>query len=130
MIDTDGKRNTEIVRQVRAYYGIPSQDTEGYQEWKNKVDKINDRHDAKYVDAVNKGEMTKEQAMQALEEAGRKDSKTYAEIAALEGTTTSSDNAVQTLVVETQTTNQSEIEIETPQVEKLNINIPSKSKEK
>lgn len=46
LIDADGRRNTEIVRQVRAYYGIPSQDTEGYQEWKNKVDKINAKYDA------------------------------------------------------------------------------------
>lgn len=44
---------------------------------------INDNHDAKYVDAARKGEMTKEQAMKALEEVGRKDSSAYAEIAAL-----------------------------------------------
>ncbi|HEY8362007.1 MAG TPA: hypothetical protein VIK77_03895, partial [Tissierellaceae bacterium] len=218
-------------------------------EWIDLEEKeeIDARHDAKYVEAVEKGEMTREQAMQALEEVGRKDSKAYAklqsleqqptstqsnidakkaeierrfpeyvknfkqsiydirdivrrlggttattkasifdnvedkfvgktitgdniheaikgiyvpgskgfkrtfiddiiqefnnigalkreydaEIAALESpkTTTSSDNAVQTPIVETQTTNQSEIEIKTPQVEKLNINIPSKSKE-
>src|SRR5699024_4318618 len=49
-----------------------------------QFDKINDNHDDKYVEAVEKGEMTKEQAMQALEEVGRKDSSAYAEIAALE----------------------------------------------
>jgi len=47
-------------------------------------DKINAKYDAEYVDAVKKGEMTKEQAMQALKEVGRKDSKAYAELAALE----------------------------------------------
>ena len=50
---------------------------------------INEKHDAKYVDAVNKGDMTREQAMQALEEAGRKDSSAYAELAALEAHITS-----------------------------------------
>lgn len=48
---------------------------------------INAEYDAEYVDAVNKGTMTREQAMQALEEVGRKDSNAYAELAALEGTT-------------------------------------------
>lgn len=60
------------------------------------LDEINDRHDAKYVDAVNKGEMTKEQAMQALEKAGRKDSKAYAELVALEAQiTTQQEQKVQ-----------------------------------
>lgn len=45
---------------------------------------INAKYDAEYVEAVKKGEMTKEQAMQALEEVGRKDSAAYAELAALE----------------------------------------------
>ena len=52
---------------------------------KENIDKINAKYDAEYVDAVKKGEMTKEQAMQALEEVGRKDSEAYAELAALEG---------------------------------------------
>ena len=47
-------------------------------------DEINAKYDAEYVDAVKKGEMTKEQAMQALEQAGRKGSDAYAELAALE----------------------------------------------
>jgi hypothetical protein len=46
--------------------------------------KINAKYDAEYVDAVKKGTMTKEQAMKALEEVGRKDSSAYAELAALE----------------------------------------------
>jgi hypothetical protein len=47
-------------------------------------DSINAKYDAEYVDAVKKGTMTKEQAMKALEEVGRKDSRAYAELAALE----------------------------------------------
>src|SRR5690606_7192377 len=51
---------------------------------KSLVEQLNAKYDAEYVDAVKKGEMTKEQAMQALEEAGRKDSSAaYAELAAL-----------------------------------------------
>ena len=50
---------------------------------KTTADIINAIYDAEYVDAVKKGEMTKEQAMQALEEIGRKDSEAYAELAAL-----------------------------------------------
>jgi len=46
--------------------------------------KINAKYDAEYVDAVKKGEMTKEQAMQALEKVGRKDSDAYAELKTLE----------------------------------------------
>lgn len=53
---------------------------------KEVQDAINTKYDAEYIDAVKKGEMTKEQAMQALEEIGRKDSSAYAEIAALEKT--------------------------------------------
>jgi hypothetical protein len=45
---------------------------------------INAKYDTEYIEAVKKGEMTKEQAMQALEEVGRKDSSAYAELAALE----------------------------------------------
>lgn len=48
-------------------------------------EEINAKYDAEYVNAVKKGEMTKEQAMQALKEVGRKDSKAYAELDALEG---------------------------------------------
>ena len=51
-------------------------------------EEINAKYDAEYVNAVKKGEMTKEQAMQALKEVGRKDSKAYAELAASEGTST------------------------------------------
>ena len=57
---------------------------------------INAKYDAKYVDAVKKGEMTKEQAMQALEEAGRKDSSAYAELEALENTNPVSDKKADT----------------------------------
>src|SRR5690606_32983258 len=46
---------------------------------------INVKYDAKYVEAVKKGEMTKEQAMQALEKVGRKNSDAYAKLASLEG---------------------------------------------
>jgi hypothetical protein len=53
-------------------------------KYNNNVDKINNEYDAKYVDAVKKGTMTREQAMKALEEVGRKDSSAYAELAALE----------------------------------------------
>ena len=42
------------------------------------------KYDAEYVDAVKKGTMTKEQAMQALEEVGRKNSEAYTELVALE----------------------------------------------
>ena len=46
------------------------------------IDKINADSDAEYIDAVKNGKMTREQAMQALEEVGRKDSNAYAELAA------------------------------------------------
>ena len=55
---------------------------------KPEIDKINAKYDAKYVDAVKKGEMTQEQAMQALEDAGRKDSSAYAELVELNNTQT------------------------------------------
>lgn len=51
---------------------------------KEEKQKVNAERDAEYVDAVKKEEMTREQAMQALEEAGRKESDAYAELAALE----------------------------------------------
>jgi len=46
-------------------------------------DKVNARYDAKYVDAVKNGTMTKEQAIKALEEAGRKNSEAYTELESL-----------------------------------------------
>jgi hypothetical protein len=51
---------------------------------KGGLNKINAEYDAEYVDAVKKGTMTKDQAMKALEEVGRKDSSAYEELAALE----------------------------------------------
>jgi hypothetical protein len=54
---------------------------------------INAKYDAEYLDAVKKGEMTKEQAMKALEEVGKKDSNVYAELAALEKETTRTPGA-------------------------------------
>jgi len=48
---------------------------------------INDKYDAEYVDAVKNGEMTKEQAIKALEEVGRKNSAAYAELSTLKNTT-------------------------------------------
>ncbi len=45
--------------------------------------KINAKYDAEYVEAVKNGEMTKEQAIKALEEVGRKNSAAYAEVVAL-----------------------------------------------
>jgi hypothetical protein len=53
-----------------------------------RTKQINAKYDAKYVDAVKKGEMTQEQAMQALEDAGRKDSSAYAELVELNNTQT------------------------------------------
>ena len=53
-------------------------------KYNDNIDKINAKYDAEYLDAVKKGEMTKEQAMKALEKVGRKDSNVYAELAALE----------------------------------------------
>ena len=57
--------------------------------------KINAKYDAEYVDAVKKGEMTKEQAMQALEQAGRKGSDAYTELAALEKQTKPTEQKVE-----------------------------------
>ena len=61
---------------------------------KQLENKINTNSDAKYVDAVKKGDMTKEQAMQALEKAGRKDSKAYAELQSLEQQPTSTQSNI------------------------------------
>ena len=47
---------------------------------------INEKYDAMYLDAVSKGEMSREQAMQALEKAGRKNSVVYKELASSEQT--------------------------------------------
>ena len=52
-------------------------------ESKRKYLEINAKYDAEYVDAVKKGELTREQARQSLEEAGRKESEAYAKLAAL-----------------------------------------------
>ena len=60
----------------------------------NHIEKTNSKYDAKYVDAVKKGEMTKEQAMQALEEVGRKDSDAYSELKALEQQSTTGKKEV------------------------------------
>lgn len=69
-------------QEVSPFYVIyDSKSFYGQDSLKNK---INAERDAEYIDAVKKGEMTKEQAMQALEQAGRKDSKAYAELKALE----------------------------------------------
>ena len=68
------------------------QDKTNYPPYREvSIDEINDKYDAEYLDAVKKGTMTKEQAMQALEEAGRKDSSAYAELAALSTTDTRAD---------------------------------------
>jgi hypothetical protein len=46
----------------------------------NYTKEINVKYDAEYVDAVKNGTITKEQAKQALEEVGRKDSVAYSEL--------------------------------------------------
>ena len=87
-LDAPEAKKTEIEKERKEpytiVYGIG--DVLVANTYEEAVSKINAKYDAEYVDAVNKGEMTKEQAMQALEEAGRKDSKAYAELKALEGT--------------------------------------------
>jgi hypothetical protein len=74
------------------YLSKPNKDDEWYEQIIGKTeqeveDKINAKYDAEYVGAVKKGELTKEQAMKALEEVGRKDSSAYAELAALDNNT-------------------------------------------
>ena len=54
LIDENGRRDTEIVRQVRAYYGIPSLDAEDYKDWKISIDKINAKYDAELKALENK----------------------------------------------------------------------------
>ena len=73
------------------YTDANGRESEGLSSTENLVKEINAKYDAEYVDAVKKGEMTKEQAMQALEEVGRKDSEAYAELAALEPTQQTSE---------------------------------------
>jgi hypothetical protein len=81
--------------------------------------KINAEYDAEYVDAVKKGEMTKEQAMQALEEVGRKDSDAYLELKALEEQPTSTQSEIELK-------NEGKAEAPTKEnvTERLNINNP------
>ncbi len=67
---------------------------------KSRLAKINAKYDAEYVDAVNKGTMTKEQAMQALKQIGRDNSDAYAELASLEGKPTTVSNIPSTTVEE------------------------------
>jgi len=61
---------------------------EKYEKVKSLVGKkqkeINDIYDAKYIDAVNKGTITKEQALQALKKAGREISDAYKQLSAPE----------------------------------------------
>ena len=71
LVDEEGRRNTEIVIQVEAYYGIPSQGTEGYKEWKNDVDKINAKYDAE-LEEVDKQKIVEGNI--AMIEAKEKDS--------------------------------------------------------
>src|SRR5690606_37263207 len=69
---------------IPANYQGDNVDTPTRKSSQTKFKEIKAKYDAKYVDAVKKDKMTKEQAMQALEEVGRKNSSAYAEIAALE----------------------------------------------
>jgi len=101
-----GYKEQEI-KDIRTYLSIPNtgiskgitgvisepEDIKAFEDWKSKIDKINAKYDAKYVDAVKKGEMTKEQAIKALEEIGRKNSSAYAELAALENSNKESDSS-------------------------------------
>ena len=52
-------------------------------EINKKIDKINAKYDSEYVKAVKEGTLTKEQAIQALERAGRKNSIAYKKLPAL-----------------------------------------------
>ncbi len=74
------KRREEALEDQKDYldeqYGILSDET--------VRDRINSRYDSEYVDAVINGEMTKREALQALEAAGRKDSDSYNELVSLE----------------------------------------------
>lgn len=55
---------------------------------------INAAYDAKYIDAVNKGTITKEQALQALKKAGRESSDAYKQLSAPEAPAGSTDAKV------------------------------------
>ena len=60
--------------------------TQGYDPKVDDItfeDRVNTEHDAEYVKAVKEGKLTREQAMQALERAGRKNSEAYKELKAL-----------------------------------------------
>lgn len=52
----------------------------------SRINKINAEHDGLYLKAVEDGKMSREEAMQALEKAGRKDSEAYRQIEATEPT--------------------------------------------
>lgn len=67
---------------------------------KSIIGKINAKYDAEYVEAVKNGEITKEQAMQALKQIGRDNSDAYAELASLEGKPTTVSNIPSTTVEE------------------------------
>ena len=88
-VSTDTKADIERRRQkeLEGEKYFTKTNEEGVKAAKEYVDKINATYDAEYIDAVKKGTMTREQAMQALEEAGRKDSSAYVELAALEAGT-------------------------------------------
>ena len=90
--DIERRRNEELDENLRMRETLAEDkdiSDEDYQKvvarQQANASKIEDRYDAEYVDAVKKGELTREQAMQALEEVGRKGLKAYKELAALEG---------------------------------------------
>ena len=95
---SDGKLTIDYIKQDGTHSNFSIQVSEKVLDKYRNVEwsdaDINEKHDAKYVDAVNKGKMTKEQAMQALEEAGRKDSKAYAELQSLEQQPTSTQSNI------------------------------------
>jgi len=66
---------------------------------KNRL-RIKAKYNAEYVEAVKNGEITKEQAMQALKQIGRDNTDAYAEIAALEIKPTTVSNIPSTTVEE------------------------------
>ena len=77
-------------------YGVFEQGFIDKNNWKtdpkrsiDNIDKVNDdiiiaKYDEEYLNAFKKGEMTKEQALSALEEAGRKNSEVYKKLESLE----------------------------------------------
>lgn len=78
---------------------------------------INAKYDAEYVEAVKKGEMTKEQAMQALEKVGRKDSEIYKQISGA-STETTPAKTIEEQITELETKRDAEI---TPLQEELDL---------